>query len=687
MNKTLLFLCLSILGVLNAQVPKKVLLEHFTNTSCGPCAAQNPGFEANIISPNNLILRHISYHPWWPSATDPFYVYNINDNRNRTTYYAVSGVPDVAVNGNRAQGQPASITQSLVDEISAETSPIEVVPTWIDNGTDRTIKVVVKTVGDKPTGDYILHTVVIEKEVNFTTPAANGEKHFPNVMRKMFPSSAGQAITLGEKGTEISQTFTYTEDPTLQLDKLEVICFVQNSLTKEVLNVGSSYDAKSLVTKVPSDNVINLASNASKEYEYSLSNTGTTDDELILSYTSNAPADYKIELFVEGKPVANNSNHPIKAGQSLTFNIKTTTGNSSAIVSNVLSVQTKNNLALGFNPSLFSSYIISNVEDFVVNNSPLAGYRDLKTSSWSNLYTDAMKSNGGNKYGNASEFVLLAAAKGNQLAGIKHIYFNAGWTFPSLTPELAVFLRSFAESGGNVMISGQDVAWSTFDAQATDYTSEEGKSFAREIMGVDYIDDGASSLTSFVPIKTDGIFGSIATGTISSKYSASYFFPDRIKPSPEGTAIFTYNGTTDVTKNSAAVRNTNSKYKTVWLAPGLEQLSSAVGPVFMSTVYKWFHGIISSVDFDHEISKIILSQNKPNPVVNQFTVIELGGISGNDYKFELYTILGHKLLQIPISSQQKQLELNTESLSSGSYLYCISNDRSRTEMKKLIIQD
>ena len=105
-------------------------------------------------------------------------------------------------------------------------------------GSERKIIVKVNTVGDKPTGDFTLQTVIIEKLVILPAFAANGEKEFPNVMRKMLPDVNGQAITLADKGNSVIQEYTYSEDASLQLDKLEVIAFVQNNDTKEVLNIG-----------------------------------------------------------------------------------------------------------------------------------------------------------------------------------------------------------------------------------------------------------------------------------------------------------------------------------------------------------------------------------------------------------------------------------------------------------------
>ena len=41
-----------------AQVPKKVIVEHFTNTLCSVCASRNPGFYSNLNNQNGR-WRHL----------------------------------------------------------------------------------------------------------------------------------------------------------------------------------------------------------------------------------------------------------------------------------------------------------------------------------------------------------------------------------------------------------------------------------------------------------------------------------------------------------------------------------------------------------------------------------------------------------------------------------------------------
>ncbi|MBK6698331.1 MAG: hypothetical protein IPG55_00200 [Saprospiraceae bacterium] len=55
------------LGLSGQLIPKKILFEHFTQASCGPCAAQNPGFHALIDQPiNDGKWLTLKYQVSWP---------------------------------------------------------------------------------------------------------------------------------------------------------------------------------------------------------------------------------------------------------------------------------------------------------------------------------------------------------------------------------------------------------------------------------------------------------------------------------------------------------------------------------------------------------------------------------------------------------------------------------------------
>lgn len=62
---TFLFLLLAMSIFSYSQTERLVLIEEATNASCGPCAGQNPGFDA-LLNQNRDKLTAIKYHWYFP---------------------------------------------------------------------------------------------------------------------------------------------------------------------------------------------------------------------------------------------------------------------------------------------------------------------------------------------------------------------------------------------------------------------------------------------------------------------------------------------------------------------------------------------------------------------------------------------------------------------------------------------
>ena len=104
-------------GAITAQPTRLVLFEEFTQASCGPCASQNPAFNA-LLAANSAKAISIKYQTSWPGV-DPMNAANPVDAQARVTYYSVSGVPWSAMDGSATtggsySGAPANATAAVV---------------------------------------------------------------------------------------------------------------------------------------------------------------------------------------------------------------------------------------------------------------------------------------------------------------------------------------------------------------------------------------------------------------------------------------------------------------------------------------------------------------------------------------------------------------------------------------------
>ena len=82
----------------HAQTPRKVIVEHFTNTRCGICGSRNPGLFTNLSSSPDVM--HMAVHPSRPYASCVLNQHNPTESDDRAKYYGIfGGTPRVVVQG------------------------------------------------------------------------------------------------------------------------------------------------------------------------------------------------------------------------------------------------------------------------------------------------------------------------------------------------------------------------------------------------------------------------------------------------------------------------------------------------------------------------------------------------------------------------------------------------------------
>ncbi len=239
MKKILLTLC-AMAGVLSfsyAQAPRLIVVEHFTQASCGPCAVQNPALKA-LLDQNTTKVVPIKYQTSWPGV-DPMNAHNPTQVANRVTYYNVSGVPSVRMDGNVVSGSPGSINQTNINNRHAVTSPYELTVTKTINGNSIEVNAKIKKVGASSV-NAVLQLLVVEKEIIFQTPpGSNGELGFHNVMKQMLPTQLGTTVP-GTMAVNDSMSVSASWNMTNVYNRanIEVVGFIQNNATKEIIQGG-----------------------------------------------------------------------------------------------------------------------------------------------------------------------------------------------------------------------------------------------------------------------------------------------------------------------------------------------------------------------------------------------------------------------------------------------------------------
>ncbi len=242
-----------------AQSQRLVLVEEFTQASCGPCASQNPAFNA-LLGTNTSKAVSLKYQVNWP-GTDVMNQQNPSQVATRVAYYAVNGVPDAYLDGTVYGGSPSGVTQSMIDNQYAVSSPFTIVLTHWFNAADDSIFMNCVVTATQATTMAMprLRVAMIEKIIDFTgqpAPGTNGEMVFENVMRKMYPNT---------KGTELAGTWTVGQSKTVSFKavipayiyskpEIGVVAWIQDDGDKNVKQAGFSEFAGTPSTLAPVSN-------------------------------------------------------------------------------------------------------------------------------------------------------------------------------------------------------------------------------------------------------------------------------------------------------------------------------------------------------------------------------------------------------------------------------------------------
>jgi hypothetical protein len=245
MKKIFTLLCLLALFVAsNGQTQRLIVIEEFTNASCGPCASQNPDFDA-LLQANPTKLTAIKYHTDWPGV-DPMNAQTAAQVDARVTYYyQVNGVPTAMYDGVYDstfvdyEGCPADFTQALIDAQYALPSPFSMTVTHnLSADYDSIfISVTITAAQAVSVGDLKLQVILVEDLIQFDfAPGTNGETDFYNVMRLMIPDDQGTAITNTWTNGQ-SQNFQFdvaVPSYIYNLGTLSVVAFIQDNNNKRI---------------------------------------------------------------------------------------------------------------------------------------------------------------------------------------------------------------------------------------------------------------------------------------------------------------------------------------------------------------------------------------------------------------------------------------------------------------------
>lgn len=217
---------------------KVVMIEDFSNVSCGPCVASNKILKSLKNSYTNEKIVVIKYATNFPSPVDPMHLESPGDSKTRMAFYNILFTPTIIVDGvNKPIASDSNSIKSQIDENLITSPKFEIIATDSIVGNNLKISGTLKLLDETELdfNNLVLHTVLIESKIEYSTPpGSNGETEFEDVMRKMIPNTNGFSISSIENGESIDIKWEVEIKTTWNKDELRTIIFIQDSKSKKI---------------------------------------------------------------------------------------------------------------------------------------------------------------------------------------------------------------------------------------------------------------------------------------------------------------------------------------------------------------------------------------------------------------------------------------------------------------------
>jgi hypothetical protein len=607
-----LLLAAALLAATPAAASQRVVLfETFTNVACGYCPANNSAVHDFVTAYSDQIALSLSYHVDWPSASDPFYLYNPADVDGRILYYGVNAVPTNECDGNEAGTSNVAVIKAAVGNELPIPAPFDLDVSTSVIGTSMTVDVTVMASDVVPASGLVLHMAIVEPEVYMDPPGAdNGERYFHCTMRDMLPSFAGQTLTISQ-----GQTLYFSEVGTIDAAWREpyAVVWVQNNADKSVLQAACSRpNATDYTFFYGAEHTVDVVPMGLHSFDSQLENRGLQSDNYAVHVDWDLPSGWGGGVCEGGvcHGVGDND-FTIRLDAGLVSPVSVDIEPFGSVGQGAVTVT----VTSGGIPSL------SWAETFkvITYGVPILCVDDDGAAGYQAYYYQALDA-AGYPYGTwdrAAEGKLDAAI----LDHFHAVIWDVGVAYPVFVPDDVTALSAYLDGGGNLFISGQDVGWDIFDPSGSS-RFPAAQNFYRNYLGATYVMDDTNLLT-ISGIGGDPISDGLVFNIFGGSGANNQAYPSEINPYGTGVACMTY-----AVGREAAVHNDTGVFKTVYFAFGFEGIAEETDrDLIMARILDWFDLELVGVPGGEETPALVLQPRAtPNPF-NPTTRIEFA-VSG-----------------------------------------------------------
>jgi len=667
---------------------RNVVLEEYTGIHCGYCPDGHARAEALATdNPGRVVLINIHQGNFAnPGAGEPDFRTIWGD--SLAMLANVSGYPNGTVNRHLfpdIEPNKTAMGRSAWFKAAGSIFPLQsTVNIGFKSNFDSLTRVltveveVYYTESSQESFNYLniafLENHVFGYQSDYANGAHNNYDH-KHILRHLITGQWGDKILNTAKGSLFTKTYQYTVPSGFKIDNCDIAVFVSEKKNEIYSGVvaeanGGSHNGQ---TKLYVGDVLNTgvkfeksSSGVQKMFNMQLLSKLAGSEDFKISIESDAPTGWDISFEVDGNTYTKD------VVLSLTGNVQKTV----KVIVKPGSTPFLTTINLLMQPIKYPDiqrkqtvYYMSDVTELIINNSsPWGNGGDTSAAVFQKAFIDGLIYAGCNTYGYGNTEFINLTVNTDFLDGVKNIYYNVGWSFPSFTETLVEVFTDFINNGGNILVSGQDIGWDNFDNKG--YGTDKTKAFVTNYLKASYISDGDQTNNNLSKITTDVVFGQVTNSQIVNVYGVNpdnntpYMYPDVIDPVSGGKAIFNYNNNT---AKVAAVRSLGQSFKTVYLGVSLEMIAAeASRNEIMKNAYDWFNGKLTDIEFDENMKNVFGCY--PNPAQS---FISFDNKSDERVDLILFDVFGKQVFSSQFSSGIHQIDIGN--LPSGVYIVKITD--------------
>lgn len=670
-------------------LPKNVVLEQFTGIRCGYCpGADDLAQELRDNYPNRVVVIEIHQGSFAePEGDEPDYRTVWGDSIAELA--GVYAYPVGTINRHFFNDEITAMSVNLwtvsTQQIMEETSPVNVgVQSTYDSLTrELTIHVELYYTASSVYHTNYLNIALIQSHIigpQLGGSADNYEHMY--MLRDLITGQWGDTIGPAVEGAFIERDYVYTvpeavNDIPVIVDDCDVVVFV--SETKNEIYTGDVVTAvngnnRYIGNVSLSDTVMIKKGHAGELTDFFVTTKSALagDEEFLVTLeTKGMPDDWEASFVFGDQSFSDSALITLTQNveEQLIFQVEP--GQTAGFVYFRVKFQSVTYPEAPYRYCKFD--VISEVADLVVN-----GTGGSSPEQYDYVFTDGLEHAACSTYAVASADDFVMGMHDRALDDIKNIYLNIAWTFPALTIEQLVLVKSFMDNGGNLLISGQDIGWDFMSGEPNSHGSPEATDFYTNYLLTRYISDGTSDDYIILPNESDNVYGQMEGTFLIDLYDGN-LYPDNVEALPGADEVYYY----ETTNKAAITKVATEKYKAVYFACGLEMVGQPdATDQFMKLTYQWFYGLLDAEEFDEDISGLFLGKSKPNPA-SRLTRIPLH--VERKGTFILMNSAGQQVKTFPVDKTEQEIILDVSNLDAGVYYYYILSGNRTAPRQKLVV--